>query len=64
MTRRAELEEREVHRIADLAHDAGVSMRVAVDLLGEVSFHVGALGAFADLASLESALRDALRAPA
>lgn len=48
--RRAELEEREVHRLADMADDAGVSM--------------GALGSFTDLASLEAALRDAMRAPA
>lgn len=62
--RRAELEEREVHRLADMADDAGVSMRVAVDLHGEVTFFVGALGSFTDLASLEAALRDAMRAPA
>lgn len=64
MTRRAGLEEREVPRLADLAHDAGTSMRVAVDLHGEVTFFVGALGSFTDLTSLEAALRDAMRVTA
>lgn len=62
--RRAELEEREVDRLADLAHDAGVSLRVAVDFDGEASFSVGGLGTFSDLVSLERALGDAMRVTA
>ena len=59
--RRAELEEHEVERLADLAHDAGVSLRVTVDLNGEASFTATGFGTFTDLVSLERALGDAMR---
>ena len=61
--RRALLQEVELDRLIDLAHGAGVALRVCVDVEGEASFVAGGLGSFATVAELEHALGDALRAP-
>ena len=60
--RRALLEEVELDRLIDLAHDTGVALRVCVDIDGEATFVAGGLGSFATVAELEHALGDALRA--
>lgn len=62
--RRAFLTESEIDRLVDLAHDAGVSLRVITDGVGEATFAAGELGTFGDVASLERALNDALRSAA
>jgi hypothetical protein len=62
--RRSELFESEIDRITELGHEAGVSVRVAVDRDGEASLVAGGLGTFSDIASLERALGDAVRAAA
>lgn len=61
--RRALLTEAEIHRLADMAHGAGVALRVCVDVEGEATFVAGGLGSFATVPDLEHALGDALRAP-
>lgn len=62
--RRAELEERDIERLADLAGEAGVSFRVEVDRTGAASVVIGSLGAFDDVQSAERALHDVARVPA
>ena len=56
MTRRCLVEEREIARVAELAHDVGVSMRVRVCMAGEASFEADGVGSFDDLPSFERAL--------
>lgn len=62
--RRAVLPKPEIDRLVDLAHAAGVSLRLAVDSDGEASFVVAGLGTFNEVKLLERALGDAQRAAA
>jgi hypothetical protein len=62
--RRSELFESEIDRLIELGYEAGVAIRVLVDRDGEASLVAGGLGTFNDIASLERALGDALRAAA
>ena len=64
MSRRCLFEEHEVARVADLAHDVGVSLRVLVGFEGEASFSAAGLGTFDDLLAFERALADLARTPA
>ena len=59
--RRAQIEEVELDRLADLAHCAGVALMCMTDVEGELTFSVSGLGTFHDVQSLEHALADAVR---
>lgn len=60
--RRELLVESDIDRLRDLAGDAGVSLRLRVDVEGEVSFSSAGLGSFDDMLSYERALADLARA--
>jgi hypothetical protein len=62
--RRALLAEQDIDRLVDLAHSAGVSLRLAVDLDGEATFVAAGLGTFNEVKPLERTLSDAARAAA
>lgn len=62
VVRRALVEESEIARVAELAHDVGISMRVKVCMAGEASFEADGLGSFDDLTSFERALADVRQA--
>lgn len=63
MSRRALVEEGEISRVANVAHDVGLSLRVMVDSHGEASFSAAGLGTFDDLLAFERALADLGRIP-
>jgi hypothetical protein len=61
VTRRCLIEEGDVGRVADLAHDVGISLRVPVNSEGGAFFAAAGLGTFDDLLDFERALRDVAR---
>jgi hypothetical protein len=61
--RRCLVEELEIERVAELAHDAGLPLRVRVDFDGDATFSADGLGTFDELLEFEQAIADVGRAP-
>jgi hypothetical protein len=61
--KRSGVDDREIDRVRQLANDAGVSLRLHVDIEGEVSFESTGLGRFDSMLGYELALADLARVP-